>query len=174
MRARGYTLKEMGFFASLPLAAGVVGDICGGVFSDMIIHRTGRIKFARQSVAIVGFLIAAVCCPLAVLEPDRYLSAALFGVRGVRDGAGGGQCLGGDPGHRRQLRRLLLGGDEHLRQYRGRDHGHGDRLSSSSAYGWNAAFYVVSVALAVLGARCCSPRSMPGRKLAPDRTSPVV
>ena len=31
--ARGYTLKEMGFFASLPLAAGVVGDICGGVFS---------------------------------------------------------------------------------------------------------------------------------------------
>ena len=70
--ARGYTLAEMGFFASLPLAAGVVGDICGGLFSDMIIHRTGRIKFARQSVAIVGFLIAAVCCPLAVLEPDRY------------------------------------------------------------------------------------------------------
>ncbi len=67
--ARGYTLAEMGFFASLPLAAGVVGDICGGLFSDMIIHRTGRIKFARQSVAIVGFLIAAVCCPLAVLEP---------------------------------------------------------------------------------------------------------
>jgi len=61
-------------------AAGVVGDICGGLFSDTIIHRTGRIKFARQSVAIVGFLIAAVCCPLAVLEPDRYLSAALFGA----------------------------------------------------------------------------------------------
>ena len=55
--ARGYTLNEMGFFASLPLAAGVVGDICGGVFSDLIIHRTGRIKFARQSVAITGFLI---------------------------------------------------------------------------------------------------------------------
>src|SRR6185437_4695771 len=76
--ARGYTLKEMGFFASLPLAAGVIGDICGGVFSDLIIHKTGRIKFARQSVAIVGFLLAATCIPLAIHEPDRYLSAALF------------------------------------------------------------------------------------------------
>ena len=77
--ARGYTLAEMGFFASLPLAAGVVGDILGGVISDAIIHRTGRIKFARQSVAITGFLIVAACVPLAVFEPDRYLSAALFG-----------------------------------------------------------------------------------------------
>ena len=75
---RGFSLTQMGLFASLPLAAGVLGDICGGWFSDKIIERTGRIKFARQSVAITGFLIAAVCCPIAVLEPDPYVSAALF------------------------------------------------------------------------------------------------
>ena len=52
------SLTEMGFFASLPLAAGVVGDICGGWFSDEIIQKTGRIKFARKGVAVTGFLIA--------------------------------------------------------------------------------------------------------------------
>src|SRR5882724_7282484 len=78
--ARGYTLAEMGFFASLPLAAGVVGDILGGVISDAIIHRSGRVKFARQSVAIVGFLIAAVFVPLGCAAQNPYVTAALFGL----------------------------------------------------------------------------------------------
>src|SRR5947209_11480826 len=63
---RGYSFAEMGFFTSLTLAAMVVGDILGGVISDYIIHRTGRIKFARQSVAITGFVIAAIFIPLGV------------------------------------------------------------------------------------------------------------
>ena len=78
--ARGMTLTQMGIFASLPLAAGVVGDVCGGLFSDAIINRTGRIKFARKVVAVTGFFIAAIVCPIAVLEPDPYISAALFCV----------------------------------------------------------------------------------------------
>ena len=41
-----------------------------------------------------------------------------------------------------------------------------------NAYGWNAAFYVVS-ALAVLGAILFTQIDA-GRKLAPDSTSPVV
>ncbi len=73
--ARGMTLTQMGFFASLPLAAGVIGDLAGGWFSDEIIKKTGRIKFARKVVAVTGFFIAAVVCPLAVMEPDPYISA---------------------------------------------------------------------------------------------------
>src|SRR5690606_36949040 len=64
--AHGYSLAQVGFLASLTLAAGVIGDIAGGWFSDKIIEHTGRIKFARQVVAIIGFLIAAVCIPLAL------------------------------------------------------------------------------------------------------------
>lgn len=78
--ARGMTLTQMGVFASLPLAAGVIGDICGGWFSDEIIKKTGRIKFARKAVACAGYFIAAVACPIAVMEPDPYVSAALFCV----------------------------------------------------------------------------------------------
>jgi sugar phosphate permease len=169
--ARGYTLAEMGFFASLPLAAGVVGDICGGLFSDMIIHRTGRIKFARQSVAIVGFLIAAVCCPLAVLEPDRYLSAALFGgaVFGLELVVGNAWAVTLDIGGN------FAGSCSAVMNTFGNV---GGAIVAAATgfivkyYGWNEAFYVVS-ALAVLGAILFTQIDA-GRKLAPDSTSPVV
>src|SRR6185369_10088125 len=169
--SRGYTLKEMGFFASLPLAAGVVGDLCGGVFSDMIIHRTGRIKFARQSVAIVGFLIAAVCCPLAVLEPDRYLSAALFGVTvfGLELVVGNAWAVTLDIGG------SFAGSCSAVMNTAGNIGGAIVATATGfivNAYGWNAAFYVVS-ALAVLGAILFTQIDA-GRKLAPDSTSPVV
>ena len=76
--ARGMTLTQMGIFASLPLAAGVIGDLAGGWFSDEIIKKTGRIKFARNVVAVTCFFIAAVVCPLAVMEPNPYIRAGLF------------------------------------------------------------------------------------------------
>jgi sugar phosphate permease len=169
--ARGYSLKEMGFFASLPLAAGVIGDICGGLFSDMIIHRTGRIKFARQSVAIVGFLIAAVCCPLAVLEPDRYLSALLFGftVFGLELVVGNAWAVTLDIGGN------FAGSCSAVMNTAGNI---GGALMATvtvfivNAWGWNSAFYAVS-ALSLLGAALFSQIDA-GRKLAPDATSPVV
>jgi sugar phosphate permease len=164
--ARGYSLKEMGFFASLPLAAGVVGDICGGLFSDMIIHKTGRIKFARQSVAIAGFLIAAVCCPLAVLEPDRYISAALFGLELVVGNAWAVTLdIGGS----------FAGSCSAVMNTAGNI---GGAIMATvtvfivNAWGWNSAFYAVSV-LSLLGAALFTQIDA-GRKLAPDSTSPAV
>lgn len=169
--ARGYTLAEMGFFASLPLAAGVVGDILGGVISDAIIHRTGRIKFARQSVAITGFLIAAVCVPLAVFEPDRYLSAALFGaaVFGLELVVGNAWAVTLDIGG------SFAGSCSAVMNTLGNIGGAIVATATGfivSAYSWNAAFYVVS-ALAVIGALLFTQIDA-GRKLAPDSTSPVV
>ena len=169
--ARGYSLAEMGFFASLPLAAGVVGDICGGVFSDLIIHKTGRIKFARQSVAIAGFLLAAVCVPLAVFEPDRYLSAALFGgaVFGLELVVGNAWAVTLDIGG------SFAGSCSAVMNTFGNIGGAIVATATGfivSKYGWNAAFYAVS-ALAVLGALLFTQIDA-GRKLAPDSTSPVV
>ena len=169
--ARGYTLKEMGFFASLPLAAGVIGDICGGVFSDLIIHKTGRIKFARQSVAIVGFLLAATCIPLAIHEPDRYLSALLFGcaVFGMELVVGNAWAVTLDIGG------SFAGSCSAVMNTFGNIGGAIIATVTGfivKAYGWDAAFYVVA-ALAVLGALLFTQIDA-GRKLVPDSTSPVV
>src|SRR4051812_45170328 len=169
--ARGYTLAEMGFFASLPLAAGVVGDIMGGVISDAIIHRTGRIKFARQSVAIVGFLIAAVCVPLAVLEPDRFISAALFGgaVFGMELVVGNAWAVTLDIGG------SFAGSCSAVMNFFGNIGGAIVATATGfivKAYGWNAAFYVV-VAFAILGAILFTQIDA-GRKMVPESTSPVV
>jgi MFS transporter, ACS family, glucarate transporter len=169
--ARGYTLAEMGFFASLPLAAGVVGDICGGLISDAIIHRTGRIKFARQSVAIVGFLLAAACIPLAVAEPGRYLSAVLFGVAvfGLELVVGNAWAVTLDIGGN------FAGSCSAVMNTFGNIGGAIVATATGfivKAYGWNAAFYAVA-ALAVVGALLFTQIDA-GRKLAPDATGPVV
>jgi sugar phosphate permease len=82
---RQFELQQMGFYASLPLLAGVAGDICGGWFSDQALKRSGSLKFARRVVAIPGFLIAAATIPLACLASDPlvsvgYFSLAVFGI----------------------------------------------------------------------------------------------
>jgi MFS transporter, ACS family, glucarate transporter len=77
---RDFDLKQMGIYASLPLLAGVVGDICGGWFSDIALKRTGDLKFARRVVAIPGFLIAAVAIPLACLASDPLVSVGYFAL----------------------------------------------------------------------------------------------
>jgi sugar phosphate permease len=53
---RGFTLLKMGFYASLPLSAGVFGDAVGGWLTDFLLVKTGNVKFARRSVAIMGML----------------------------------------------------------------------------------------------------------------------
>jgi sugar phosphate permease len=82
---RQFELQQMGIMASLPLLAGVAGDICGGWFSDLALKRTGNLKFARRVVAIPGFLIAAVAIPLACFAGDPlvsvgYFALAVFGI----------------------------------------------------------------------------------------------
>ncbi len=77
---RHFELQEMGLYASLPLLAGVAGDVCGGWFSDLALKRSGNLKFARRVVAIPGFLLAAVTIPLACLTDDPLLSVGYFAI----------------------------------------------------------------------------------------------
>src|SRR5262249_37896907 len=48
--------------------AGFVGDILGGIVSDHLLRRTGRVTFSRLVVIIVGMLGAAACL-IPVLSP---------------------------------------------------------------------------------------------------------
>ena len=71
---RGFSLQKMGLYASLPLLAGTIGDLCGGWISDILAKRIFDIKMARRVVAIAGFLLSAVSIVLATLTPDPLQS----------------------------------------------------------------------------------------------------
>jgi sugar phosphate permease len=58
---RHLTIKSLGIVASLPLLAGMVGDIAGGSLTDRVYKKTGKLKFARRIVAAPCMLASAAC-----------------------------------------------------------------------------------------------------------------
>ena len=102
---RGFSLQKMGLYASLPLLAGTLGDLCGGWSSDILARRLGDLKMARRWVAITGFLLAAVSIVLASLtaDPIRSVFYSCFAMLGLELTVGvswavtldvGGECAG--------------------------------------------------------------------------------
>ncbi len=87
---RGFDLKQMGFYASLPLLAGTLGDLLGGWTSDQVVKRTGNLKLARRLVATGGFLIAACGILPATLTGDPLASVwyTCIGVFGLETTVG--------------------------------------------------------------------------------------
>jgi D-galactonate transporter len=80
---RHFTLLTVGWLASLPLLAGVVGDTVGGLATDWLLRKTGKARFARRLVAIVGLLGCCICIVPAALVDDPYgavylLTGAMF------------------------------------------------------------------------------------------------
>ena len=83
--SRGLTLAKMGFYASLPLWAGVVGDLTGGWASDLLLRVSGNVTRARRAVGVIGFLIAAAGILPATLTADpqacvAFSCLAFFGL----------------------------------------------------------------------------------------------
>lgn len=78
--ARGMTLAKMGFYASLPLLAGTLGDIAGGWFSDRVLKRMGNANVARRWVAIAGFIVSAAATIPAIFAHDPGVSVAYYSV----------------------------------------------------------------------------------------------
>ena len=79
-QSKGMTLTQMGIYASFPLLAGVIGDLAGGWFSDIVLRRTGNVNLARRWVAIAGFLVSAAATVPAVLAHDPKVSVAFYCV----------------------------------------------------------------------------------------------
>ncbi len=69
---RHFTLLKMGYFASLPLLAGVVGDSVGGWSTDFLLVKTGKTNFSRRVVAIVGMLGCVAFIVPAALTANAY------------------------------------------------------------------------------------------------------
>ena len=53
-------LKKSALFSSGVFFAGVVGDALGGIISDHLVRKTGRVAFSRLVVIIIGMVGAAV------------------------------------------------------------------------------------------------------------------
>src|SRR6202049_1161320 len=80
---RKFTLIKTGLYASMPLAAGVVGDAFGGWLTDKLLVKTNNLKFSRRSVAIVAMLGCATFTLFAALSASPFtalycLTAAMF------------------------------------------------------------------------------------------------
>ena len=67
---RGFNLQRMGFYASLLLLAGTVGDIFGGCLSDLWAKRSNDLKTARRAVGAAGFLVSALAMVPACLTKN--------------------------------------------------------------------------------------------------------
>ena len=81
--ARGFTPDRIALMTTLPLLCGVVGDTLGGVISDALFRRTGKLRFARCTLLVVGlggalaFLVPAIVTGSA-LAAVCFLAAAFF------------------------------------------------------------------------------------------------
>ena len=82
-KAYGLDLKSSAFFAAGVFLAGVLGDTAGGVLSDTVLKRTGRLSSARCGVIAAGLLGAALFLTPILFTHDLTavtlcLSAAFF------------------------------------------------------------------------------------------------
>ena len=75
--SRGFDLKQLALFTALPLLAGVVGDTLGGVVSDKLFKMTGRLRFARCSVLVVG-MGGSLAFLLPMLSANDPVTAVMF------------------------------------------------------------------------------------------------
>jgi sugar phosphate permease len=75
---RGLSVAALGFWGSIPLFAGMAGDVVGGWLSDVILKRTGKAKLARRGVAVPGFLLAGAFVVPAAMVSNTTASILLL------------------------------------------------------------------------------------------------
>jgi sugar phosphate permease len=73
---RQFHIQEMAVYASLPLFAGMVGNMAGGVLTDRVYVRTRNLRFARRVVAVPALLAAAALMLPAALSGGQYAALA--------------------------------------------------------------------------------------------------
>jgi sugar phosphate permease len=80
---RGLSVAALGLWGSIPLFAGMLGDVVGGSLSDLLLKRTRNPRLARRGVAAPGFVLAGVFVVPAAMVSDTttsilYLAASFF------------------------------------------------------------------------------------------------
>jgi sugar phosphate permease len=74
------SIRSLGIWGSVPLLAGMAGDVTGGTLSDLILKATGKAKLARRLVAAPGFLLASAFVIPAALTANRFSSILFLAV----------------------------------------------------------------------------------------------
>jgi nitrate/nitrite transporter NarK len=64
----------LGLWGSIPLIAGMLGDVVGGWASDTMLKRTRSARLARRGVAAPGFLLAGAFLIPAAMASDAIVS----------------------------------------------------------------------------------------------------
>src|SRR5262249_55033746 len=76
--ARGLSAVDAGLTTTGANGGAMLGGICGGVFSDWLLRRTGRRRLRRQGIAVVGLSIAAYVVFQTRFVTDSNVAAILF------------------------------------------------------------------------------------------------
>jgi sugar phosphate permease len=71
---RHLSLTSLGFWGSVPLFAGMIGDVTGGALSDWIFKQKKNARLARRIVAAPGFLLAGAFVIPAALTAQTVTS----------------------------------------------------------------------------------------------------
>jgi sugar phosphate permease len=75
---RGLSIAALGIWGSIPLLAGMLGDVVGGSLSDLILKRTRNAKLARRGVAVPGFILAGVFVIPAAMVAGTTMSILML------------------------------------------------------------------------------------------------
>ena len=60
VQARGMTILQAGFIASIPAICGFVGGVLGGVFSDFMLRMKFSLSVARKTPIVLGMLMSMI------------------------------------------------------------------------------------------------------------------
>jgi sugar phosphate permease len=71
---RHLTLQALGIIGSVPLFAGMAGDLVGGSLSDLVFKITGKSRFARSIVAAPGFVLSGIFLIPAAMTKNAWTS----------------------------------------------------------------------------------------------------
>jgi len=74
------SIRSLGIWGSVPLFAGMAGDVIGGSLSDLIFKTTGNAKLARRVVAAPGFILASAFVIPAALTTNTFRSILCLAV----------------------------------------------------------------------------------------------
>jgi len=73
-------IKHMSVIGILPWLGATLGFVVGGVVSDSLVKRTGKVLFARKTVIMMGLGVSAVCVLLASRASSLGVAVTLIAI----------------------------------------------------------------------------------------------
>jgi MFS family permease len=77
---KGVSVSSSGTLAALPLVAGMLGGLLGGIVADWVLRRTGSARLSRQGIACTGTAVCAAVAVGAYLAESAIVAVLLLSV----------------------------------------------------------------------------------------------